>query len=377
LFERLGVTPVVNARGIYTDLGGSRLSPRVWAAMEEANRTFVDMPELLAKSGDHIARLIGAEAAIVTPGVSAGLVLAAAACMTRDNPDKLDQLPDTDGLPSRILIQHNHCYKWDRMVRLSGAKFVQVGDTSGTTAEAIEAAIDTSVAAIFFPAYLDSEAGTVPLAEVAEIARRHAVPVILDAAFHNFPTPRFGEMLAAGGDLTLFSAKYFGGPNAGGIVAGRRDLIDGVAAHDFTRVGTREIVSLGRGFKLDRQLVAGVVAALEEWLEMDHEARFEGYERHVQTLCRVLGDVPNIELTPMFFTMEETLEPQPINCLHIRVGADAGTTAERVVERLDQGNPAVVTHLRGDALVVDFEVVDDDDVSLIGRRLREELLAGE
>ena len=73
IFARLDVPPVINASGIYTDLGGSRLSPTVWAAMTEANEHFIDMVELLARSGEVIADLIGVEAARVTPGASAAL----------------------------------------------------------------------------------------------------------------------------------------------------------------------------------------------------------------------------------------------------------------------------------------------------------------
>jgi seryl-tRNA(Sec) selenium transferase len=67
IYHRLGTKPVINGLGVYTDLGGSRLSPTVWAAMEEANRSFARMPELLETSGRIVAGLLASEAAVSPP----------------------------------------------------------------------------------------------------------------------------------------------------------------------------------------------------------------------------------------------------------------------------------------------------------------------
>ena len=127
IFAHLGVTPVINACGIYTDLGGSRLSPRVWAAMEEMNRSFVRMPELLDRSGERIAALLGAEAARVTPGAAAAIMLGTAACMAGTDGTKSQRLPDTTGMPNEVLIQRRHRYKYDRQVPMTGARLIEVG----------------------------------------------------------------------------------------------------------------------------------------------------------------------------------------------------------------------------------------------------------
>ena len=51
VYHDLGTRPVINACGVYTDLGGTVLSSGVWAAMTRANATSVDMVELLEASG--------------------------------------------------------------------------------------------------------------------------------------------------------------------------------------------------------------------------------------------------------------------------------------------------------------------------------------
>lgn len=372
IYHQLGARPVIDALGIYTDLGGSRMSSRVWEAMEEANRSFVRMPELLDTTGQRLAALLGAEAARVTPGASSAIAMGVAACMTGSDFRKMEQLPQTAGMPSQVLMQRRHRYKYDRMVRLPGASLVEVGNVNGTDPDELEAMITDETAAFCLPAHLDGIPGTVPLETVASIAHDHGVPVIVDAAYLNFPVAIMRTFTARGADLAIFSAKYFGGPNTGGIICGGRELMDAVAGVDFTRFEASKYLSFGRPFKLDRQLVVGVVVALEEWLEMDHAERFAGYARSVATIATYLEGVPGVELTPMCFTMQETLEAEPVNCLHVRLPTEQDQVSG-VADRLAAGDPSILVHAIGDAIVVDVECVSDEESQLIGRRLRDEL----
>jgi D-glucosaminate-6-phosphate ammonia-lyase len=373
IYDVLGTKPVINARGIYTDLGGSILSPQVWAAVEEANHSFVDMVSLLDQTGKIIAQLVGTEAARVTPGASAAIALGIAACMTGTDGEKMERLPSTDGMKNAVLIQRRHRYKYDRMVRMTGATLATVGDETGTTEEHLEAAIGPRTAAIFIPAHLDGIAGSVSLARVTQMGRRHGIPVFVDAAYLNFPVDRLRSFTDQGADLVCFSAKYFGGPNAGGFIAGRVDLIDAVAGVDFTRFESGDHLIFGRPFKLDRQTVVAVVVALQEWMTMDHPARFADYARKVGAIRRGLEDLPGISLSPMNFTMEETLEPEPVNCLVVRVDPASGATAREIELALRSGNPAVLVHLRDETLIVDVEMVRDGDPEVIVNRFRSAL----
>jgi D-glucosaminate-6-phosphate ammonia-lyase len=371
VYHALGTKPVVNALGIYTDLGGSRLSPAVWAAMEEANRSFASMVGLLQGSGKVIAGLLGTEAARVTPGASAAIALGTAACMTGTDGAKMEQLPDTTGMKNEVVMQRNHRYKYDRMVRMTGARIVEAGDAGGTSLDEIEAAIGAATAMICFPAHLDGAGGTVRLPEVAALARRRGVPVLVDAAYLNYPVNLMGSFTAAGADLVCFSAKYFYGPNGGGFIAGRADLIDAVAGVDFTRFESGRYLIFGRPFKLDRQIVVGVVAALREWLTMDHAARFAEYARLVGIVRGRLAGVPGIEAAPMFFSMQETLHPapEPANCLVVRIGPESGTTAPAVEAVLAAQDPAILLHLRDDSVIVDVEVMNEAEAQLVADRL--------
>lgn len=374
IYEQLGTKPVINALGIYTDLGGSVLAPSVWSAMAEANEDFVDLPELLTTTGGVIAGLMRTEAARVTPGASAAIVLACGAAMTGSDGASMEQLPETTGLRGEIVMQARHRYKYDRMIRMSGARLIEAGDRlTGTSHADLSAALGPATAAVFVPGHLDGDPGTVPLGEVIAIAHEQSLPVIVDAAYLNYPLDLMRSFTARGADLAIFSAKYFGGPNAGGFVCGSRQLVDAISGIDFTRFESGAYLILGRPFKLDRQIVVGVVLALRDWLTADHAERFRSYGRLVNAIAGYLQDAPGVQTTPLSFTMAEELVSEPVNCLLVSLGSSE--RARRIGSRLRAGNPAIYAHVRDDALIVDVEVVTDAQAAIIGSRLREEIAA--
>lgn len=371
VFRHFGVTPVINGCGIYTDLGGSRLSPRVWAAMTEANRSFVRMTDLLDRTGETIAALLGAEAARVTPGAAAAIMLGTAACMAGTDGSRSQQLPDTAGMRSEVLIQAGHRYKYDRQTIMTGARLIEVGSANGARLDQYEAAVTERTAMILHPAHLDGKPGTLSLEQVAAIARRRGVPILVDAAYMNYPTGIMGAYLGRGADLVAISAKYFGGPNAGGFIMGRKELVAAVANVHFTRYESGQFLKYGRPLKMDRQIVVAVAVALEEWLATDHEARFAGYARKVGLLQSMLAGIGGLSPAPMSFTMDERFIPEPVNCLLIGFDkAGFGLSAAEAAEALRDGTPSIMTVLEGDKLAVVMDVIEDDEVRLIGDRIR-------
>ena len=373
LYEMLGVRPIINACGVYTGLGGSILSPAVWAAMEESNQSFVSMAELLDRSGKALAEIAGAEAARVTSGASAAITLGTAACMTGMDGQKWEQLPDTTSMPDRIVIQRAHHYMYDRCARMTGATLHQVGDETGTTAAQLEASLDRSAAVVVFPAHLDGQAGTLPLAEVVAISRMHGVPTLVDAAYKIDSAETIQSFSAAGTDLVCFSAKYFGGPNSGGFICGRRDLIDAVAGLDFTGFESGDYRTFGRPFKLDRQIIVGVVVALQEWLSIDPAQRWAGYAERVDRLLERarLEQIQGVTAQARYFTMEETLLERPVNCLALTFDANSNTTAQAVSDALLRGEPCIATMVHDESLVVAVDVMLHGQELTVGDRLNE------
>ena len=353
VFERIGATPIINALGIYTKLGGTIISPTVWQAMTESNDWAVEMSDLLDASGKHLATFLGVDAARVVPGVAAGLPMSLAACLIAEDSSAVERLPDTTGLRSGVVVQAAQQYKYLRACWLSGGHPVWAGTEERTTREDLEAAFaDPSVFAAVYPAHLEPYRDAVGLAEFAEIAHAHDIPVVIDAAFMSYP-PSQTTHYAGLGDVVLFSAKYFYGPNGGGFAYGRPDLIENLGKLDFTAFETSEWKTFGRSFKLDRHTVVATVLALEEWFAMDHEERWGTYRRMVKTLEDALKGRPGIQALPKFFAPVEGLEDEPVNCVVIKVdAARAGISAEALHQALYDGTPRIVAHLEdGDVIV--------------------------
>jgi L-seryl-tRNA(Ser) seleniumtransferase len=358
VYEALGARAVVNAKGIYTDLGGAIVSNRVWAAMTEANERAVEMTSLLEAAGRRIAELVGVEAAWVTPGASAAIALGTAACICGQDALARERLPDTGGLRDRVVVQRGHRTRYARMCWMTGARLIEIDGGE------LPAALDPErVACVFFPGHLDGLSGTRRFGEVARLARARGIPTLVDAAFLNYPPDSMRRFAELGADLVCFSAKYFYGPSGGGFVCGRAELVEAVAGVDFTGFESADYLTFGRPFKLDRHTVVGTVVALEEWHAMDHEARFAGYARAVATIRAAVPE--SVHAEPMFFTMQERLVPgPPVNCLVVYPPDPAG--AQRA---LSDGVPAIVCHLDGERLIIAVDAMGPGEEVLVAERL--------
>ncbi|MEM7429156.1 MAG: beta-eliminating lyase-related protein [Pseudomonadota bacterium] len=375
ILSELDIKRTINACGIYTDLGGSRLSPGVVEAMLDLNRDFVQLGPLLDETGKWIAKQFDAEAARVTPGAAAAIMLGTAACLAGLDGDRSEQLPDTTGMKPKVLIQSAHRYKYDRQVSMTGAVLTEIGSQNGTRADQfVDALAGDDVCMITHPAHLDGKPGTLPLEEVVAIARAHNVPVLVDAAYMVYPTELIGSYIARGADLVTISAKYYLGPNSGGFIMGRRDLINAVSNVHFTAYETGAVLKYGRPLKMDRQTIVAVVVALDEWLKMDHEQRYAGYARQVERLRDRLSGLPGLTLEPKCFTMEEDFADEPVNALLIMVDeAKAGMSAAELNEALFTGAPCIAAIQEGDKLAIVMDVLRDEEVDIIGRQIRESL----
>ena len=176
VYARLGVKPLINGMGTVTVVGGSLMPSEVVRAMEEASRHFVFVPDLQAKAGARIAELVGVPAAMVTAGAASAIAVATAAAMTRGDPKKIAQLPDTTGLPFEVIQQKSHRCGYEPQIRLNGAKIVTVE----TRAE-LDRALGERTAMMFFLNKADPD-GQIKRDEWIRVARERGVVSFNDAA---------------------------------------------------------------------------------------------------------------------------------------------------------------------------------------------------
>jgi L-seryl-tRNA(Ser) seleniumtransferase len=363
IYTELGVTPVINARGNLTVLGGALLSPRIVAAMDAANRYFVDMDTLLSHTGRLAAELLECEAAYITPGCAAALTLGTAACIAGDDGARIERLPDTAGMKREVVIQGKQRYKYDRAPTVCGAVLRVAGDQNGTTPAQLSAAIGEQTAAILFPAHLDGQAGSVPLAEVIAIAHARGVPVLLDAAAQIYPVARMRGWTKLGADLVCFGAKYFGAPHSSGILCGRKDLVASAARQGFIGFERGPYRSIGRPFKLDRGEIIAAVVALRDWVSMDHEARIAGVQARAGAAIRRLEGVPGIAAG----SVPGASFGAP--ALRVEVHPGSGRTAEQLAAALEQGAPSILASHDATSLRFNLTTMYEGDELVVADRL--------
>ena len=368
VYSNLGVKRVICARSSSTVLGGSILSPTVRDAMEEANRIYVEMPELIEKAGEAIADLIGAEAAHPTPGCFAAVSLGVSGVMTGGDPDLVSRLPDTSGLKNEFLIQKCARYSYDRSVTVSGARMIEVGDDDQTTPNQLVQAIGPSAGGIVYAAHQEGEPGVLPLSEVVSIAKEAGIAVIVDAAYQVYPLERITELVNSGADIICFSAKYMGGPNSTGFLCGNKEAVRAAALNGFMAFETEKNRNLGRGYKIDRQEVVAVVAVLREWLEMDHDARLADQDRRFQVVAESLAGLPHIDITQGWYDRYCSME------MKITIDEQAlDRTAASVEQALREGDPCIWLWLEGSSLKLGVDTLLEGEEHILARRLREEL----
>ena len=313
IYETLGVRRIVNAAGPVTRLGGHRLAPEVAAAMAEAGQGHVQIDELQARADDLLAEATGAEAGLVTAGAAAGLTLATAACLAGFDPARMDALPFVSDGRNEVVVQRGHRNAYDHAIRAAGARFVEVGylgfPGAGTTYPwQIEAAITERTVAVAHP-HMDTP-GTVPLAEVAAIAHRHKLPVIVDAAAALPPRDNLRRFIREGADLVVYSGgKAIGGPQGSGLLVGRRDLIESArlqmldmdvysqvwpAGRQFLKDGRLPGPpnhGIGRGCKAGKEQIVGLLVALRRYLAHDEAAELQAQSARAYRLAEALDGV--------------------------------------------------------------------------------------
>lgn len=352
-YDDLGVPRLINAAGTLTRLGGSLMDAEVTSAMAEAARSFVRMDALHAAASRRIAEATGAEAGLVTAGAAASLTLAAAACLAGNDLAIMDRLPDTTGLPNEIIIPRSHRNGYDHALRAAGARLVDVGLAERTRDPQpweIEAAItDRTVALAFSVGFSPLE-----LPAVAAVAARRQLPLIVDASAALPPKSNLQRFIDAGATLVAFSGgKAIRGPQASGILCGRRDLIASAALQMWDMDFLPELWNppaelidagqihrgvpnhgIGRGMKVGKEEIVGLLVALERFLARDDAAECARLTKITEAIVAGLAGIDDVRVT---LVPRDELWP----IVRIEPTADARHSAIELARRLEAGSQPI------------------------------------
>ena len=364
IYEELGVKRIINGAATLTAIGGSIMPPEVLESMKEAAQSYVSIIELQHKAGAQIAKWTNNEAAMVSNGAAAGMVLATAACIAGDDEEKRKLLPHTDGMKNEIVVYGPQRVGYDFAIRQAGGKIVEYGSPDGATREELEAAITDKTAAIFvfyFEHRMDKQ---LPLEEVVEIGHSRGIPVIVDAAAQ-LPRRenlwRFTRDLGAA--LAIFSGgKGLRGPQSSGLVVGEKWLVDLMITFSCPNAG------IGRPLKVGKEEIAGLMTAVKLYMEKDMEAEMACWEDQVQSVIDAFKDESAVCAARDF--PSEAGQPMP----RAKVSLDQGVFSADIREMddwLKEGEPSIYLATIGDAFYINPQTLMPGEMEIIIERLKE------
>lgn len=366
-YAKLGVKTVINAADSYTMIGGSRLPAEVVEAMAQASRHFVPLDELQLRVSARIAELTRNEAAVVTNGAAAGLAVATAACMTGTDESLVRSLPFPGCQKNEVVIHRSQRNGFDMAITQTGAKLVEIGDVESTFAWQLKSAIGERTACVMYFTSTQYSRGALPLEEVIRIADARGVPVVVDAAAQLPPVDNLWRHTHAGASLVIFSGgKTLCGPQSSGFIVGREALIAACRLH----VGAR--ISIGRPMKVGKEEMAGLLAAVERYVGLDHAAVKNRHEALVSSICSGLQSAGYDA---------ERAYPGPTGQDYPLVKVDLSRTRfsrEKLAAILRAGDPSILIALPWDKrnVVINPLHLREDEAAIVVSRMRE-ILASE
>lgn len=372
-YEKLGVVPFINAAGTYTVLSASTMPDEVQAAVALAAKRPVNLLELLDASGAYLAKQLRCEGALVTAGAAAALTVGTAACVTLGNAKSILDIPtDMDGLKNEVLVQKTHRYDYDHALRNCGIKFVEV-----ETMDDYERAFnDRTVMTHFF----NAAEGKISREDWIRVAHQHGVPCFNDAAADVPPISNLWKYTQMGFDLVTFSGgKGLRGPQCSGLLLGRKDLIEAAKKNNSPNSNTA-----GRGMKVAKEEIVGLVAAVDWFLKQDDAAMEGEYRRRADVIAKQVSAIPTVQ-TQVFI-------PEVANHVpHLLITYDQSrvkVSAMDVKHKLKHGTPSIELNpstggapasagLPGgpNTIVVGVWMLHAGEEKIVGKRLQEELKA--
>jgi len=389
IYERFGVKPIINVAGPATRYSGALMERLALEAMDEAARESVCLDELEAAASKVIAEVTHAEAGIVTCGAAAGLTLGTAACIAGFDVARMNRLPDTTGMPNEVIMPWHQISGYDHAIRAAGARITGVGIPNDTTPPGevhiirkwdIESAITGNTVAI---GYAVRPGNHPPLEEVVEIGKRYNIPVIVDAAAEVPPVENLHRFIDMGADLVCISGgKGIRGPQASGILCGRRDLIASallqmldMAGESFDKwhppaslipkekLAGKPEHGIGRGMKASKEAIIGLLVALQDTTE-EKFAQKAGYSKQLlEGIQARLKGIAGLEMR-----IAKGICGYPM--LEVKIDVKiVGQSAYEIARKLKDGDPSIYVDNRdrylGRNMVIVRPINMDEEVARI------------
>jgi uncharacterized pyridoxal phosphate-dependent enzyme len=358
-FRELGVRPFINAAGTYTAMTASLMPREVVDAIEYASEHYVMLDELHDKVGARLASLLSCEAVMVTSGAASALTLGTAAVLTGTDRQKIVDLPNLATMKREVITQKSHRFGYDHAVRNCGVTIVEV-----ETREELERAVNAQTAMMLFY-NANNHVGQIRDEEFAQLGKKHGIPTLNDAAADVPPVENLWKYTKMGFDLVAFSGgKGISGPQSAGLLLGRKALIEAARLN-----GPPNSNSIGRGLKVNKEEMLGMLVAVELYLKRDHARERREFDERAENIRKAAVSVSGVKA--------EVFVPEVANHVpHIRISWDVaskGLTAASVVQAMRDGEPSIGIRAEENTIVVGVWMMRQGEDQVVARRLRQVL----
>lgn len=334
------------------------MPPEVLEAMNSAARRFVRLEELHDACGRRIASLLNVPAAMITSGATAAITLGTAAALAGSDPQRIAQLPDTTGLRNEVLIPSWHRDVYDHAIRVTGARLVECASLEDARRKAGPA---TAMTAFL---YFHEPDGPATAEQWIALSRDVGVPALIDIAADVPPVANLWRFARLGYSLTAVSGgKAMRGPQSTGLLLGTEDLIRAAR-----RNASPNDESLGRSMKVSKEELIGMLAAVERFLSLDHDAEWREWQRRADAIAEHVAQIPGV-------AVQHWIPPVANHAPHLRIGWDLSKlTVEEAVTRLRAGEPSIEVSLdsREDLIVATWSLQDGEE-RIVAERIAEVL----
>lgn len=356
-FKELGVRTFINAAGTYTMLTASLMDPEVIKAINYAALQYVRLEDLQEKVGARIAELLKCEDAMVTAGAASAITLGTAAVMTGGDSKKAAMIPnDLTGIKSEVIVQKSHRVGYDHAIRNCGAKIIEV-----ETKKDLESAINDNTAMLWF--YNNQNPiGKIRDEEFVALGKKHGIPTFNDCAADVPPVENFWKYTQMGFDLVCFSGgKGIRGPQSAGLLLGRKDLIQAARRNAPPHGDT-----VGRGMKVNKEEILGMLVALELFLARDHEAQWKAWQKQIQHIHDAAVSVQGVK--------GEIHVPEIANhvpSLKISWNNNIKATPSEIRDALRNGHPSIEAMGGKETIDITTWMMIPGEERIVARRLKE------
>lgn len=356
-FKELGLRTFINAAGTYTSMTGSLMPKEVIEAISYGATEYVNLDDLQDKVGERIAELLECEYATVSSGCFGAMSIGMAGILTGKDPKKVKQLPNTDGMKNEVIIQESHTIGYAQALTNVGAKVVKV-----KTAKQLEKAITDKTCMLWF-LNAHTDRGEIKWEEFVALGKKHNIPTFIDCAADVPPVENLFRFTKIGFDLVAFSGgKGLRGPQSAGLLLGKREYIEAARMHTPPRGET-----IGRGMKVNKEEVLGMLAALELYLEKDHDKEWEIWESQIQLISDSATSIAGVET-------EIHVPPYANHVPSLRIRWDekkVKISPNEVRKELAEGHPSIQTVGDSKSVGITTWMMVPGQERIVAKRLKE------